>query len=63
MSQTIGSYRRMDSPCRLWNSMKPRWQNLALKIPGLEISRQNMPGGVLSAKRIYLRVMRERLVF
>jgi hypothetical protein len=36
----------------------------ALKIPGLEISRQEYAeGGLLSAKRIYLRVMRERLVF
>ncbi len=36
----------------------------ALKIPGLEISRQKYAeGGLLSAKRIYLRIMRERLVF
>ena len=36
----------------------------ALKIPGLEISRQEYAaGGLLSDKRIYLRVMRERLVF
>jgi hypothetical protein len=36
----------------------------ALKIPGLEISRQKYAeGGLLSAKRIYLRMMRERLVF
>ena len=36
----------------------------ALKIPGLEISRrEHAEGGLLSAKRIYLRMMRERLVF
>jgi hypothetical protein len=36
----------------------------ALKIPGLEISRQEYAeGGLLSAKRIYLRIMRERHVF
>jgi hypothetical protein len=36
----------------------------ALKIPGLEISRQEYAeGGLLSAKRIYIQMMRERLVF
>ena len=35
-----------------------------LKIPGLEISRkEHAEGGLLSAKRIYLRLMRERLAF
>jgi hypothetical protein len=36
----------------------------ARKIPGLKISRQEYAeGGLLSANRIYLRMMRERLVF
>jgi hypothetical protein len=36
----------------------------ALKIPGLEISRpEHAEGGLLSAKRMYLRLMRERLAF
>ena len=36
----------------------------ALKIPGLEISRpEHAEGGFLSAKRMYLRMMRERLAF
>ena len=35
-----------------------------LKIPGLEISRvEHAEGGMLSANRIYLRLMRERLAF
>ena len=36
----------------------------ALKIPGLEISRpEHAEGGLLSAKRMYLRLIRERLAF
>jgi hypothetical protein len=37
---------------------------VALKLPGLEISRQEYSeGGLLSAKRVYLRFIRERLAF
>ena len=50
------------SPLEFYEAVKRELS--ALKIPGLEISRQEYAeGGVLSAKRIYLRVMRERLVF
>jgi hypothetical protein len=50
------------SPLEFYEALEREFA--ALKIPGLEIPRQKYAeGGLLSAKRIYLRMMRERLVF